>query len=450
MSPSIVIAGASGFIGRALIEALLKKFPSCQIKALSRSTQKSSDPRLLWQPCDLFSENSIAASLPQDIDVAFYLVHSMSPTAKLDQGSFADYDLLLADNFARALKKKSAKQLIYLGGLIPQVSQLSQHLASRLEVEEIFASYELPLTVFRAGLILGEEGSSAQILLKLVRRLPMMICPSWTQNLTTPVDLPTVIQQMTSAVLRSECLGKVYDVAGCKSLTYLEMMRETGSYLGLTRWFIKVPFFTPTLSRLWVSLITQTSKNLVYPLIESLEHPMVARTSHVMGAPPEKSFSQMLESVNLRSKNKSIGYRIFNREKTVRSVQRLNQPPGKTAPWVAREYFSWLPSLLKPFLKVVKNNSEITLCFLGMEFLKMEEIFTSSDFCQFRITGGLLVAQNNRGTLEFRDILNHNKMIVAIHDFRPSLPWYIYKYTQAILHIFVMRAFNKHLEKIGV
>jgi hypothetical protein len=122
----------------------------------------------------------------------------MGPTAHLDQGTFADYDLILADNFSRAMITVGLKQLIYLGGLIPNSERMSLHLQSRMEVEETFRQYKLPTTVFRAGLILGEAGSSFQILLKLVKRLPVMVCPHWTQTLTTPVDLATVLTAFSS------------------------------------------------------------------------------------------------------------------------------------------------------------------------------------------------------------------------------------------------------------
>ena len=185
-SPRILIAGASGYIGRALIPELLRKFPDARITALSRMIKPSTDPRVTWVSCDLFSLKSLEAAVPKPLDLAVYLVHSMSPTAYVDQGSFADYDVIMADNFARAVKSSGVKQVMYLGGLTPDAAHLSRHLESRLEVEETFRQYRLPTTTFRAGLILGEGGSSFQILLKLVKRLPIMVCPRWTPNADHP------------------------------------------------------------------------------------------------------------------------------------------------------------------------------------------------------------------------------------------------------------------------
>ena len=252
----IVIAGASGFIGSRLIPKLLIKFPHADITALSRTEQTFSDSRVKWVACDLFSLKSLEQSIPNQIDLAFYLVHSMGPTAHLDQGSFADYDLLLADNFARIISNRGTKQLIYLGGLIPENQSLSLHLQSRLEVEETFRQYQVPITVFRAGLILGGDGSSFQILLKLVKRLPIMVCPRWTQTLTTPVGLDSVLEALAASSLDARCFNQVYDLAGCEPIAYIEMMKQTAAAIGKRRYFLSIPFFTPTLSRFWVSLIT--------------------------------------------------------------------------------------------------------------------------------------------------------------------------------------------------
>lgn len=449
---SIVIAGASGYIGKEMIVRLLEKFPQCQITALSRSQQKSEDPRVTWKACDLFSIRSLELALPQRVDFALYLVHSMGPTAQLDQGSFADYDLILADNFARTIKKVGVKHLIYLGGLIPDSPSLSLHLQSRLEVEKTFLEYELPTTIFRAGLILGEAGSSSQILFKLVRRLPIMICPHWTQTLTTPVDLETVLVSLTSATGDLSHESKVYDLAGCLPLTYMEMMNLTAKQMGLRRIFITVPFFTPTLSRLWVSLITNSPKDLVYPLIESLEHPMLARDSHLYSVEgSQRKYPDLLKNASFNSRSGRSFFRFQAQRKTVRSVQRLPLPLGKTAEWVKEQYLDWLPRFLAPLIVVKRNGNAMVFSIFGsrLSFLEMRlsEERSSADRQLLYVTKGLLVSKKNRGRLEFRVVLHRRFVLAAIHDFRPALPWFIYKYTQAKLHLFVMNAFGRHLAK---
>lgn len=451
-TPTIVVAGASGYIGKAIIPKLLERFPNAQITALSRTSQKSSTPQVEWKACDLFSLKSIEEAIPKKVDLAFYLVHSMGPTAHLDQGTFADYDLLLADNFARALKKSDLNHLIYLGGLIPQTETLSQHLASRLEVEEVFHQYKLPTTVFRAALILGESGSSFQILLKLVNRLPLMICPSWTQTLTTPVDLETVLNALVDSALKEIHFGKVYDLAGCKPLTYIDMMRQTALSMHKKRYFFTVPFFTPTLSRLWVTLITGSPKNLVYPLIESLEHAMVARPDHLYSKNAlERSYPDLLRLAPLKVHPGSHIFHYQPSRATVRSVQRLPLPLGKNADWVKNRYLEWLPAFLKPFIKIKQDGSLIQFSVFknNWNILVLRHSPDRSDLDRqlLYIVNGWLVSEHNRGRLEFRVVLNRTHVIAGIHDYRPALPWFIYRYTQAKLHLLVMRAFAKELQK---
>lgn len=447
----IVVAGASGYIGKAMIPVLIEHYPNAQIIALSRSLQKSVDPRVAWKACDLFSLKSIEEAIPEEIDLAYYLVHSMGPTAHLDQGTFADYDLLLADNFARSIQKAKVRHLIYLGGLIPERCQLSLHLQSRLEVEEIFAQYRIPMTVFRAGLILGEGGSSFQILLKLVKRLPVMICPRWTQTLTTPVDLLTVINALVVVALESRNINQIYDLAGCKSLTYLEMMKETAKALGKKRLLLTVPFFTPTLSRFWVSLVTQSPKDLVYPLIESLEHPMVARELSLFSREGfHVEYSDLLKKVSLRVQPRRSLFRFRPKVRTVRSVQRLPLPEGKDAEWIKDRFVKWIPHFLKPVVKVRIDGSLIRFSIFNDQWvmleLKMSEERSSRDRQLFYIMRGFLVGSENQGRLEFRVVLNRRYIVAAIHDYRPALPWFIYRFTQAKLHLFVMRGFASELK----
>ncbi len=451
-NPSIVIAGASGYIGKEIIARLLDKFPHAQITALSRSQQKSDNTRVIWKSCDLFSLKSLELAIPKKVDLALYLVHSMGPTAQLDQGSFADYDLLLADNFSRIIKTRQIKQLIYLGGLIPDKEKLSLHLQSRLEVEEIFSEHRLPATIFRAGLILGEAGSSFQILTKLVKRLPIMICPAWTQTLTTPVDLETVLSSLTLASFDLSHVNKIYDLAGCAPLTYMEMMQLTAQEIGLKRKFLSVPFFTPTLSRLWVSLITNSSKDLVYPLIESLEHPMLARPKNLFSNQHlNRTYSDLLKNISFTSKQGNFFLPFKIQRKTVRSVQRIELPEGKNAKWVKEQYIEWLPNLLAPLIRV-KQINQMTIFSLFSNYFKLLELQLSeersnNDRQLLYISNGLLVSKKNQGRLEFRVVLNRKYIIAAIHDFTPALPWYVYKYTQAKLHLWVMKSFSKYINQ---
>ena len=340
--------------------------------------------------------------------------------------------------------------MIYLGGLIPDVDKLSLHLRSRLEVEETFHEFGLPTTIFRAGLILGEAGSSSQILIKLVKRLPIMICPHWTQTLTTPVDLETVLSAITTATSDLGHVGKTYDLAGCQSLTYMQMMSQTAKEMGFKRFFLSVPFFTPTLSRLWVSLITNSPKDLVYPLIESLEHPMVARNSNLFtNKASSLTYSDLLKNTSFKSKPGHSFFRFRAQRKTVRSVQRLPLPNGKNAKWVKDQYIEWLPRFLSPLIVVRQQGTTTIFSLFGSQLhlleMQISEERSTDDRQLLYVTKGLLVSKKNRGRLEFRVVLNRRYIIAAIHDFKPALPWFIYKYSQAKLHLWIMNAFARYV-----
>ena len=174
MKKTIAIAGATGFIGKWLIDRYKNEF---NITALSRNkVLNNNQGPVKWKQVDLYSISSTTEVL-SEVDVAIYLVHSMMPSTRLNQGSFEDTDILLADNFSRAAEKCKLKQIIYVGGILPKDEQtISKHLQSRYEVEKTLGSRTTPLTSIRAGIIIGPNGSSFRIVQKLVKNLPVMAC----------------------------------------------------------------------------------------------------------------------------------------------------------------------------------------------------------------------------------------------------------------------------------
>ncbi len=464
--PKIVIAGASGYIGGNLIKELMN---DAQIIALTRkvSSQQQANQQVTWRTCDLFSMLEAEECL-RGADYAVYLVHSMIPSARLTQGSFQDMDVILADNFAQAAVKAGVKQIVYLSGLIPNTEHLSRHLKSRLEVEQVLSSYTVPVTTLRAGLIVGPRGSSFPILVKLVKRLPIMLLPQWTQTKTHPIALVDVIHALQQCIGHTPVYHKIIDLGGPEVMTYKEMMVLTAKALGKTRYLLQIPYFTVTLSRLWVSLTTQTPKNLVYPLIESLIHPMTAQPERMVegisfGKTP---FLQSAidaihienELINHQSKQpyqrKSSTSSV--QEDTVRSVQRLYVPEGRDAVWVAMHYIKWLAYFLKPLIRVeIEDTHNCRLyALIGKKpllELTFSEIRSTPLRALFYITGGKLASTrgSHPGRMEFRFIPGTNACMAAIHDFMPALPWFIYKYTQAKMHLWVMSRFKKHLLRMS-
>jgi uncharacterized protein YbjT (DUF2867 family) len=459
----ILVAGASGFVGSSLILQLAKN-PEFEIFGLTRNANKKSPkPNIHWVGCDLFSLKDLEEAL-KGMDLAVYLIHSMLPSAGLAQGDFQDNDLILADNFARAAKMHNIKQIVYLGGIIPKDEALSPHLKSRLETEETLRAYGTPVTALRAPIIIGKNGSSFNIVVKLVERLPVMVLPKWTSTFSCPVALNDVVHSIAYVLGKEEYFGKVKNLLGSDTITYKELLELTATVLGRKRFFVNVPFFTLQLSRLWVSTITNTPKDLVYPLIQSLKHPMIPEEETVLKMPGYKLTGLKEAIMKGLGVDKVPSYKsilpIFRRNtlsfhkstelKEVRSVQRLYLPPGKNAEWVGQQYLEWLPQFFKKVITVEINDLVIT--FKLLKYLKILELTFSPerstpDRRLAYVTGGLLAKRpQGRGRLEFRETTSGKHVLAAIHEFKPSLPWYIYKYTQAPFHVLVMNKFGKYLE----
>lgn len=455
-SLQVAIAGASGFVGRYLIDALLSRGHS--VVALSRRDRSNENSiNIKWMVCDLFSRKEALRAL-KDCDIAFYLTHSMIPSARLSQGNFADYDLVLADNFARSATKNRVKQIVYLGGIIPDHYSLSRHLFSRLEVEKTLSASGVPLTSLRAGLILGPEGSSFRIMYNLVDRLPMMICPSWTGTLSNPVSVWDMVNALVYVAGNEVTFDKYYDVGGKTTLSYLEMMRILGEKMGRKRLLIILPFFSPELSKLWVSTVTGAPKELVYPLISSLRTHMVPNIHHCLPnnvggkMSYEESVDRILkETTKLGKTPSAFGYTGENSIKSVRSIQRLETLYRFNAEEVSTLYFSWLQSVF-PLIRVSTYSSQVNIYLRGLSSplisMTKDEASSSKDYNLFYIKGGLLSKEAKRGRLIFRTVIDGRNTTVEIHEFVPRLPWFVYKYSQAIVHMVTMRLFNSHLLRL--
>ncbi len=459
----VAVTGATGFVGKAFIQRFHKRF---FIRGLGRSEVAPAWlPRgCQWRSTDLYSLLDAEHSL-KSCDVAIYLVHSMLPSARLNQGSFEDTDLILADNFARAAKKAGVKKILYLGGIMPDIpdQELSVHLRSRKEVETVLASTGIPVIAIRAALVLGAGGSSFEMMRKLVERLPVMICPSWTTSLSNPVYLQDLLEVMNALATENRKKSAIINAAGPDQLSYIDLMQRAARAMGKKRHFLPVSFYSPRLSLLWIELITGSSGELVSPLVESLKHDMVAEppakyrkylSTGTDGALDEANRLDQEEQSRKQSsaptKAKISGSKKRNRsESLVRSVQRLPLPGGKDAVFLAELYPIWLQGKLRPFLKVRRDpeNGIVGFYGLGLKLLELTLSEERSDPTRqlYYVTGGLLAAKNSKGRLEFRTIPELNCALSAVHAFQPALPWYIYKFTQAPVHLWVMNAFARFL-----
>jgi len=399
-------------------------------------------------------------------DVGVYLVHSMLPSSRLTQGRFADLDLIMADNFARAAREHGLRQIIYISGLIPDDEHLSPHLESRLEVERTLESSGVPVTSLRAGMIVGPGGSSLDILVTLVRRLPGMLLPRWTTARTQPIALQDVVRAVTACLDCDVAKGKHYDIGGPDIMSYRDMIERTAETMGRSRTLIDVPWIPSHVSRLWVSFITGAPSALTGPLIESLRHEMLVTSNPLQRhlEPDLCSFDDALRSSldaegrlkpNPRVSVRRSDDRLIRKTSVARSVQRFALPPVHRASWVAEEYMRWLPRFVWPLMRVqIKDRVCLfQVAFLAITLLELTHERDESDVdCQFfTVTGGLLarVPDDRHGRLEFREVLDRSAIIAAVHDFSPRLPWYVYNLSQALVHLWVMWGFGRHLARVA-
>ena len=456
--PTIVVAGATGFVGQALPDALRDEY---RLIALSRSATKPVDGYHALRRADLFSLTETRRAL-KGADIAIYLVHSMMPSARLVQGHFSDLDLMCADNFAKAANDAGVRRILYVGGLLPHGSSddLSDHLSSRLEVERALAGSGLPVTTLRAGLVVGARGSSYQLVARLVRRLPVMICPAWTQSRMQPIGLSDLVHAIALSLRDTSGSSHTYDVASGETLSYLQLMKATARSFGLRRFFLKVPIFSTRLSRLWVSLTTGAPKALVSPLVESLKHDMLVRPNpeqRLKGFEPESIWRHLEEAATGNSKKAPRAFQSTKSQSAgdkVHSVQRFTMPTGRSAAWAAFCYLQWLPTAFFGVIRVQFNEAEDRYDFriAGLKHillsLRIDHESSHERRLVLRIVGGSLVLDTTRGYLEFRSTLEQSTLLVAIHDFVPSLPWRLYRLSQAQAHLFVMWRFRRHLERL--
>lgn len=290
---SIMVTGATGFIGSKLITALTRR--GYEIKGMSRREIPDKD-HVKFVKTDVFNLEDLTQSL-QGIEVAYYLLHSMEGS-KDDWENFASREKLQAENFLKAATKAGVRRIIYLGGLVNEGLDLSPHMQSRKQVGEILASGNIPVTELRASIIIGSQGGSYAMLRYLVERLRVMVCPSWVKSMAQPIAVDDVVEYLIGCYEHNETAGKIFDIGGPDKMTYEELMRVYAAYLNKNLFVIQIPFLTTRLSSFWVDLITPVKASLARPLIDSLVHDTVVRNDEIKKIIP-LNLKSVLESIDI-------------------------------------------------------------------------------------------------------------------------------------------------------
>lgn len=273
---SILVTGATGFIGSRLIDTFVEK--GYQVVGLSRKKLQDST-NVKYRQADVFNISQLELAL-EDIDTVYYLLHSMEGT-KEHWKDFAARERIQAQNFLKAATKVGVKRIIYLGGLVDDSLELSPHMRSRKEVGQILASGNIPVTELRASLIIGSGGGSYAMLRYLVERLRIMVCPAWVKSLAQPIAVDDVVDYLIGCLENPQTTGKIFEIGGPDKMTYEELMRTYSAYLNKNLFVIQIPFLTTRLSSYWVDLITPVKASLARPLIDSLVHDTVVKNDQI-------------------------------------------------------------------------------------------------------------------------------------------------------------------------
>ncbi|MBL8179664.1 MAG: SDR family oxidoreductase [Bryobacterales bacterium] len=288
--PVIALTGCTGYVGGRLAPRLLEA--GYRVRCLVRTPGKlrgrawAAHRDVEIRQVEMEDGSALRREL-EGCEAAYYLVHSMMSAGE----EYAERDRRLALAFAGAAREAGVQRILYLGGLGEQGQGLSEHLSSRQEVEAALGSTGIPVTVFRAAMIIGSGSASFEILRYLVDRLPVMVTPRWVSTPCQPIAIRNVITYLVEALRVNETAGEVFDIGGADVMSYREIMRIMAEELGLPRrWIVPVPVLSPSLSSRWIHLVTPISRDIARPLAEGLRNPVVCRDRRIEALIPQRLF----------------------------------------------------------------------------------------------------------------------------------------------------------------
>jgi len=298
MSRPVVVTGATGYVGGRLVPRLLAA--GHRVRCLVRDTRKLEDrpwrrdPEVEVVPIDLRDTGAVTEALA-GARAAYYLVHSMTSA----NSDYRRRDRELAGSFAEGAAAAGVERIVYLGGLGEMGDDLSEHLASRREVEDVLASTGVPVSTLRAAMIIGSGSASFEILRYLVEHLPVMITPRWVRSESQPIAIRDVLHYLVECLEHPETRNRTLDIGGPEVLTYRCLMRIMAEARGIApRWIIPVPVLTPRLSSLWIHLVTPVPHTIARPLAEGLRNRTVCRDDDARRLMPHDPLT-MREAIDL-------------------------------------------------------------------------------------------------------------------------------------------------------
>ncbi|MGH3369365.1 MAG: NAD(P)H-binding protein [Nocardioidaceae bacterium] len=277
MALTVLVTGASGFVGAHLARALVDD--GHRVRAMTR---RPDDYTGAGDPFagDVFEPETLAGAL-EGVDVAYYLVHS------LDDRDFERLDAEAASAFASVAADAGVRQIVYLGGLGADDDSLSPHLRSRRQVESLLGRDGVPVTVLRAAIVVGHGGISWEITRQLVKNLPAMVAPRWVGTLTQPIALADVVRYLVGVLDNQEAIGRTFEIGGAEVLTYRDMLRRASKIQnGRDVPVVVVPVLTPALSSQWLAFVTTVDARTGRNLVESMDTEVVASDDSIRRVVP--------------------------------------------------------------------------------------------------------------------------------------------------------------------
>jgi uncharacterized protein YbjT (DUF2867 family) len=270
----ILLTGSTGYIAQRLLPVLLNNGHEiiCCVRDKKRfNPDRYHSSSITVIEVDFLNPETLV-KIPEDIDAAYFLIHSMSAS----NGDFEEMEERAAINFRESVQMTNVKQVIYLSGIVND-ENLSKHLASRKNVERILSSGSYFLTTLRAGIIIGSGSASFEIIRDLVEKLPVMIAPRWLNTASQPIAIRNVIEFLSGVLLKGQTFNQSYDIGGPDILTYREMLLTFAKVRGLKRRVWVVPVMTPKLSSFWLYFITSTSYPLAVKLVDSMKVEVICK-----------------------------------------------------------------------------------------------------------------------------------------------------------------------------
>lgn len=273
----ILLTGVTGYIGKRLLLQLLER--GDEVICVVRDKIRFDYPEIqniTVVEADFLDRESLA-TIPENIDIAYFLMHSMSSRER----HFQDLEEQIAINFRNRMNTIHVKQVIYLSGMINQ-QNLSPHLRSRQKVEEILNQGNYHLTTLRAGIIIGSGSASFEIIRDLVEKLPIMIAPKWLKTHCQPIAIRDVLKLLVGVIDKEACYDQSFDIGGPDILTYKQMLLGYAQVRGLHRLILTVPVMTPHLSSFWLYFVTSVPYPLVRNLVDSMRVDFIARDNKLI------------------------------------------------------------------------------------------------------------------------------------------------------------------------